>query len=43
MTLESDVFIAPLTGDMDMAKFAVAGIVFLVIAIAAFMKLQKQN
>lgn len=43
MTLDPDIFTAPLTGDMDITKFAVGAVIFAVIAIAAFIKLQKAN
>lgn len=43
MTLNSDVFTAPLTGDMDLTKFAVGAMIFAAIAIVTVIKLQKLN
>lgn len=43
MTLDSDVFVAPLTGDMDMTRLVIAAILFAAIAIVALRKLQKMK
>lgn len=43
MTLNSDIFTAPLTGDMDIVSVAVGAAVFALIAIVALLKLQKIN
>lgn len=43
MTLNSDIFTAPLTGDMDIMSVAVGAVVFALIGIATLLKLQKIN
>lgn len=43
MTLDSDVFVAPLTGDMDMTRLVIGAILFAAIAIVTFRKLQKMK